>query len=231
MGVYLFSREVLDPVLWQDHENHASSHDFGKDILPAMITAGYSVYTFPFSGYWVDVGTVDSYWSAHMDLLKEKPSIDLNDRSWVIHTRTEERPPVSIAGGANIIDSMITDGCVISSGAYIERSILAPGVRVKPGAKIVESIVLTNTVIEKGAEINRAIIDKQATIGESAKVGVRKADRPLKVTMIGKNSIIPPNQIIETGGVIATDVIETDFPSNYTRCEDYIQTKRLPYEV
>ncbi len=231
MGVYLFNREVLDTVLWQDHENHSSSHDFGKDILSAMITAGYDVYTFPFSGYWVDVGTVDSYWDAHMDLLKEKPSIDLNDRSWVIHTRTEERPPVSIAGGANIVDSMITDGCVISSGAYIERSILAPGVRVKPGAKIVESIVLTNTVIEVGAEVYRAIIDKQAFIGELAKVGLHDADQSLLVTMIGKNSVIPPNQIIEAGGVIATDVIEEDFPSNYTRRDDYIQTKRLPYEV
>jgi len=173
----------------------------------------------------------DSYWYAHMDLLKEKPSIDLNDRSWVIHTRTEERPPVSIAGGTDIVDSMITDGCVISSGAYIERSILAPGVRVKPGAKIVESIVLTNTVIETGAEVYRAIIDKQAIIGETAKVGVREADQHLLVTMIGKNSVIPPNQIIEAGGVIATDVIEEDFPSNYTRKDDYIQTKRLPYEV
>jgi glucose-1-phosphate adenylyltransferase len=126
MGVYVFNLNVLDQVLWDDHNRADSTHDFGRDILPRMVTEGAKVCAFPFSGYWVDVGTVESYWIAHMDLLNTPPSIDLNDRSWVVHTRTEERPPVRIAGGAEVLDSMITDGCVISSDARVERSVREP---------------------------------------------------------------------------------------------------------
>ncbi len=136
MGVYLFDITVLDRALWEDHNRPDSSHDFGKDILPRLVNKNERVFAYPYSGYWVDVGTVNSYWQAHMDLLSEQPPIDLNDRSWVIHTRTEERPPVRIARGAEIWDSLITDGCVITSGAQVERSVLSPGVRVLPGVRI-----------------------------------------------------------------------------------------------
>jgi glucose-1-phosphate adenylyltransferase len=99
--------------------------------------------------------------------LVEKPQIDLNDRSWVIHTRTEERPPVRIFQGAEVCDSMITDGCFISPGARIVRSVLSPGVRVMPGAKIFESIILTDTLIESGAVVEHTITDKRVHIGEN----------------------------------------------------------------
>jgi len=83
MGVYLFNLKVLDQVLWEDREQPGSTHDFGRDILPRMVSNQARVFAFPFSGYWVDVGTIESYWQAHMDLLKMPPSIDLNDRSWI----------------------------------------------------------------------------------------------------------------------------------------------------
>jgi glucose-1-phosphate adenylyltransferase len=231
MGVYLFNREVLDNALWEDHNIRDSAHDFGKDILPRMIKQGLRVYTFPFTGYWVDVGTIESYWAAHMDLLGEKPSINLNDRSWIIHTRTEERSPVNISKGAVIADSMITDGCVIYSDTTIERSILSPGVVVKPGAQIRDTIILTDSVIESGAIVERAIIDKRVRIDENARVGSISSNNGQKISMVGKNSHVPPNFMVEAGGIIATDVIPLDYPSDIIRSNDYIQTKRLAHEV
>ncbi len=247
MGVYLFNRRVLDTLLWEDHQNSGSSHDFGKDILPMMIHEKFNVRAFPFSGYWVDVGTVESYWKAHMDLLSSRPSINLNDRSWIIHTRTEERPPVFIAKGASVNDSMITDGCVIHEGAVVEKSVLSPGVTVEPGAVIRNSVILTDAVIHSGAVVECAIIDKKVKIGEKAVVGGQCDEEEtldektgveptstsitMAITMVGKNSVITPGIIVEAGAVIATDVVPSDYPSDIIRRGDYIQTQRLAYEV
>lgn len=231
MGVYLFNIELLDKVLWEDRARDASSHDFGKDVLPLLVAEGVRVHAFPYTGYWVDVGTVDSYWKAHMDLIAEPASIDLNDRSWVIHTRTEERPPVRISSGAQVIDSMITDGAVIFPDALVERSVLSPGVRVMSGAVVRESVLLTDAVIRSGAIVERSIIDKRVDIGENAQVGRIDKTGDLAITMIGKNSQLPEKIKIEPGAVIATDVIPNDLSSNLIRSGDYIQTKRLAYEV
>lgn len=231
MGVYLFNIELLDKVLWEDHAQSDSSHDFGKDILPRLVAEGSRVHAFPYSGYWVDVGTVDSYWKAHMDLLAEPAPIDLNDRSWVIHTRTEERPPVRIYSGAQVSNSMISDGCVLSSDTIVERSVLSPGVRVMPGAVVRESVILTDAVIQPGAIVERSIIDKRVNIGENAVVGGIDLTGDPAITMIGKNSQLPEKLIVEPGAVIATDVIPSDLSTNLIRSGDYIQTKRLAYEV
>jgi glucose-1-phosphate adenylyltransferase len=231
MGVYLFEADILNRALWEDHQRTESSHDFGKDILPQLVKQGARVYAYPYSGYWVDVGTVSSYWQAHMDLLNRPSSIDLHDRSWIIHTRTEERPPVQILQGATVIDSMITDGCVIYPDATVERSILSPGVTVKNGAVVRESILLTDVVVEAGAIVERTIIDKRAQVGENARVGAIEAAPEPRIAMIGKNSVVGTGMIIQPGAIIGTDVIPEDFISQIIQSDDYIQTKRLAYEV
>ncbi|MEW5869355.1 MAG: sugar phosphate nucleotidyltransferase [Chloroflexota bacterium] len=231
MGVYLFDTRALDWALWEDHQSGESSHDFGKDILPRMVSEGKRVYAYPYEGYWVDVGTIDSYWQAHMGLLNQPPTLDLNDRSWIIHTRTEERPPVRIASGAIIRDSMITDGCQIAAGATIERSVLSPGVRVEPGAVIRESVVLTDCVINAEAILEHAVLDKKVVVGEKARIGARRAGFAPLLTMIGKNSRVTPKMVIEPGAVVGSDVVESDYTSLLVRGSDYIQTKRLPYEI
>jgi glucose-1-phosphate adenylyltransferase len=231
MGVYLFEADILNRVLWEDHQRTESTHDFGKDILPRMVREGARVYAYPHSGYWVDVGTVNSYWQAHMDLLNQPAPIDLHDRSWIIHTRTEERPPVQILQGAAVMDSMITDGCVIYPGATVERSILSPGVTVKTGAIVRESILLTDVVVEPGAIVERSILDKRAQIGENARIGAIETGLEPRIAMIGKHSMIPAGMIIQPGAIIGTDVIPEDFSSQIIRSDDYIQTKRLAYEV
>jgi glucose-1-phosphate adenylyltransferase len=231
MGVYLFSLDVLNRALLDDHNRPDSSHDFGKDILPRLVNTGARVFAYPHDGYWVDVGTVASYWQAHMDQLDDNPPFDLNDRSWIIHTRTEERPPVWIARGATVENSMLSDGCEISNGAHVERSVLSPGVIVKGGAIVRESILLTGSVVEAGAIIERTITDKNVIVGENARIGGITTTAEVVISMIGKNSVVPPGYTIEPGAIIGTDVAAEDYSASLVRGEDYIQTKRLAHEV
>jgi len=229
MGVYLFNRHVLDQALWEDNQRKDSSHDFGKDVLPKMVKQGSKVFAFPYDGYWVDVGTVESYWKAHMDLLKSPTPFDLYDRTWVIHTRTEERPPVRVEQGAVIEDSMICDGCIIENGAKVVRSILSPGVTIHANAQVIESIILTDTIVHAGSQIYRSILDKRAIILENVHMGEMVTDE-LKISMAGKNSIIPADCTIQAGATIGPDVIQADFETNRIETGEYIQTRRLPYE-
>ena len=230
MGIYLFRHKVLDQVLWDDHLKQNSSHDFGKDILPAMIAEGMRVFAYPYAGYWVDVGTVNSYWQAHMDLLCNPPALDLNNRNWVIHTRTEERPPARIMRDAAIEDSLISEGCVIEPGARVIRSVLSPGVRVMSGTVVEESILLTDTIIGKDCTIVRSILDKGVCVGDRASIGEGQS-RQLSIPMVGKNANLPSGLTVQPGASIGNDVAIQDFPGDVIRSGMHIQTRRLPNEV
>ncbi|NLG99830.1 MAG: glucose-1-phosphate adenylyltransferase [Chloroflexi bacterium] len=230
MGIYLFNLNTLNEALWEDHINQDSSHDFGKDIMPRLIDRGVNIYAFPYQGYWVDVGTVNSYWQAHMDLLANPPALDLYNRSWVIHTRTEERPPAKVLRGAEVEDSLISDGCVIEPGAKVIRSVLAPGVYISAGSVVSESILLTDAVTGRYSRIERAILDKRVCVGEHAQIGETRTGE-LSIPMIGKNAVLPPKIVIEPGAMIGVDVAASDFSSNIIRAGMYIQTRRLPNEV
>jgi glucose-1-phosphate adenylyltransferase len=206
MGVYVFPLSVLSQMLLEDSRRRDSSHDFGKDVIPRMVTARLKIYAYPFEGYWVDVGTIEAYWQSQMDLLKDPPPLDLNDRSWIIHTRSEERPPVSIREGAEVRDSMITDGCVIGSGARVERSVLSPGVTVGPRAIVRDSVILTDVSIEAGARVERAILDKIVRVGKNARVGqMGKAADGAGIATIGKNARIPDRMTVPRGAVVDSD--------------------------
>jgi glucose-1-phosphate adenylyltransferase len=231
MGVYLFNRELLDRVLWEDHLREDSTHDFGKDILPRLVKSKLRVIAFPFTGYWMDVGTILSYWQAHMDMLSPNPPLKLYDRSWVIHTRTEERPPVRIPQNTCIFASMISDGCTIQENARIESSVLSPGVIVRPGAVVRESIILTDTVIESGAIIERAIIDKYVHVEQNAHVGGGISNPDIQLAVVGKNSIIPAGVIVEPGATIGTDVNASDYSVPTVKSGEFLETKRQPYEI
>jgi glucose-1-phosphate adenylyltransferase len=212
-GIYVFRFDVLDRLLRDDVKRKDSSHDFGKDIIPRMVKEGMRVFAYPYSGYWVDVGTIDSYWQAHMDLLQHPPKLDLNDRSWIIHTRSEERPPVLIQTGAVVRDRLITDGSIISPGARVERSVLSPGVYVGPNAVVRDSIILTDTYIEAGAKVERAIIDKLVTIGHNCHVGhIDSNAEDLGITTIGKGAQIPSGAKIGRGASVGPDVNSDDMP-------------------
>jgi glucose-1-phosphate adenylyltransferase len=231
MGVYLFNRDLLDRILWEDHLREDSAHDFGKDILPRLVKSKARVFAFPYTGYWMDVGTMHSYWQAHMDLLSPNPPLKLYDRRWVIHTRTEERPPARIPDKACIYASMVADGCYIQQDARVESSVLSPGVIVRPGAVVRESIILTDCVIEEGAVVERAIVDKYVTIGHNARVGGGIANPDIQLAIIGKHSQVLPGMVVEPGATIATDVIPSDYEGAVIKSGETITTKRKPYEI
>lgn len=231
MGVYLFNRDLLDRALWEDHQRADSTHDFGKDILPRLVASEARVFAFPYTGYWMDVGTVQSYWQAHMDLLSPQPPLKLYDRRWVIHTRTEERPPVRFPQDVCVYASMVADGCLIEGGARVESSVLSPGVIVRCAAVVRESIILTDCVIESGAVVERAILDKRVRVGKNARLGGGVSEAEIRLTLVGKNSIVPEGMIVEPGAEISTDVVPGDYPQGDVRAGQTIQTKRQPYEV
>ncbi len=231
MGVYLFNLDLLDRALWEDHQRKNSSHDFGKDILPQLIKKNVSVFAFPYSGYWMDVGTINSYWQAHMDLLSPNPPLKLYDRSWIIHTRSEERPPSRVPVNADIYASLLSDGCFIQEGARVESSVLSPGVIIGPGALVRESIIMTDTIIESGAVIERAIIDKGVHVGANAHVGGGIHAPNVMLAVVGKNSDVPAGMLIEAGAEISTDVVASDYTSQMIKSGETIQTKRQPFEI
>jgi glucose-1-phosphate adenylyltransferase len=218
MGIYVFGLKTLAQVLSEDAKKRESSRDFGKDVIPRMVSSGMRVFAYPFQDYWVDVGTLEAYWQTHMDLLKHPPPLDLNDRSWVVHTQSEERPPVTIQEGAIVKDSMITDGCVLSPGARVERSVLSPGVWIGPNASVRDSVILTDSVIEEGARVDRAILDKLVRIGKRVRVGQRpKAGEGPGITTVGKNAHIPERITVRRGMVIDADASPEYFSASALR--------------
>ena len=215
MGVYVFNTDILDEVLTADHTRAGSRHDFGGDIVPQMLKH-HRVYAYPYRGYWVDVGTIGAYWQAHMDLLKDDRRLDLLDRDWVIHTRSEERPPVNIRSGATIEQSLITDGCVIEG--TVEHSVLSPGVVVRPGAIVRHSVLMTDAVIGENALVDHAILDKRVRVGAGAHIGSIDERPPDTIaalhdtiTVVGKSAAIPPRARIGRGCILASDLKESDF--------------------
>ncbi len=211
MGVYVFNYSVLERLLTEDAKSRQSNHDFGKDIIPKMLEEKMNVFAYSYGAYWIDVGTVEAYWEAHMELLNSPPSLNLNDRTWVIHTKSEERPPVYVAYGATVRNSMLTNGVVISPGAVVERSVLSPGVFVGPNAVIRESVILTDAYVEAGAIIERSLIDKMSIIEQNARVGTLSEMGELRITCVGKNTRIPAGFTIGAGSILGTDLTASDY--------------------
>lgn len=218
MGIYAFNADVLHDVLAADNARRRSRHDFGGDIIPHMVNTR-RVYAFPYSGYWVDVGTVQAYWQAHMDLLMDRPPLNLLDREWVIYTRSEECPPVSVYSGARIARSLISEGCVIEG--TVERSVLSPGVVVRPGAIVRHSVVMSNAVVQENAVVDHAIVDKRVRVGTEAHVGWEGKQTPGTpadvhggLVVVGKNTPIPARTRIGHNCTIAADLSEDAFKEN-----------------
>jgi glucose-1-phosphate adenylyltransferase len=223
MGIYVFSLEALIRVLIEDARSMQTSgipsqHDFGRNIIPSMLRQGGRVFAYPFAGYWQDVGTVQSYWEAHMDLLNDQPAFDLYDPSWVIHTRSEERPPAHVRRGAQVINSLISHGCIIKG--VVEHSVLSPGVVVEKDAVVRDSIVLFDSVIGPGSVIDRAILDKEVIVGKHCRIGYGDDMTPNKleptrlntgITLVGKRAHLPDNLKVGRNCKIGTDLRPEDF--------------------
>ena len=226
MGIYVFRRETLMQVLSQDAHLPAtghtpSKHDFGRDIIPAMMARNERVYAYPFAGFWRDVGTVQSYWQTHMELLGDAPPFDLYDPSWIIHTRSEERPPAHIHKGAQVVDSLISHGCVIKG--RVEQSVLSPGVTVEEGATVRNSIILFDCTIGADSVLDHAILDKEVLVGKNCQIGYGDDVTPNKlepsrlnsgITLIGKRTHLPDHLKVGRNCKIGSDLRPEDFHTN-----------------
>jgi glucose-1-phosphate adenylyltransferase len=169
MGIYIFTWDVLKKYLELDEANPASSHDFGKDVIPAMLRAGCNMMAYPFSGYWKDVGTIESLWEAHMDLLSDTPALDMNDASWRIYSVNPQQPPQYIAAEAEINRSLINEGCAV--WGKVERSVLFYGVKVGAGSIVRDSVIMPHAKIGRNVVIEKAIIGEGAVIEDGVRIG------------------------------------------------------------
>lgn len=236
MGIYVFNREALARVLIEGAHVEGSQHDFGRNIIPGMLARGERVFAYPFTGYWQDVGTVQSYWEAHMGLLAEPPTFDLYDRSWVIHTLSEERPPAHVYGKATLSKSLISHGCLIKG--RVERSVLSPGVVVEEGAVVRDSIILFDTVIGAGSTVDRSILDKEVVVGKGCYIGYGDDMTPNKqepsrlnsgITLVGKRSCLPDNLKVGRNCKIGTDLRPQDFPTGTLASGETIENRTFAH--
>jgi glucose-1-phosphate adenylyltransferase len=220
MGIYIFSADVLERRLSDGNEG-SPRIDFGKHVIPAMLEARDKIVAYRFNDYWVDVGTVDSYWTTNLELVQSKPMLDLYSERWPIHTRSEERPPVKNGPQSQLSQSMVSNGSVVR-GTVI-NSVLSPGVYVSPGAVVEDSIIMNDTWIGPGARVQKSVVDKQVVIGAGVHMGVgdpsvvneRMPDRLFAgITVVGKSTIIPDGARIGCNVLINSDREEKHFPED-----------------
>ena len=169
MGIYIFNWKLLRKMLVADMKDPDSKHDFGKDIIPALLNDGKALYAYKFKGYWKDVGTIDSLWEANMDLLNSKNELDLSDPTWKIYTEDVTSLPQYIGANANIKTSFITQGCMIDG--EVKNSVLFTGAKVAAGAKVIDSVLMPGVVVEEGAIVERALVANEVKVGKQAIVG------------------------------------------------------------
>lgn len=169
MGIYIFNWKQLRKMLVADMDDPNSNHDFGKDIIPAMLNENKRLYAYQFKGYWKDVGTVDSLWEANMDLLSSNNELDLNDPDWKIYTEDVATVPHFIGPKGKVNNAYINQGCVING--EINNSVLFTSVKVAEGAKVNDSVLMPNVEIGEGAIIHRSIIAEGVKVDAGAVVG------------------------------------------------------------
>lgn len=182
MGVYVFSKDKLYDYLKADEADENSQNDFGKNIIPAMLNAEERLFAYPFKGYWKDVGTIDSLWEANMDLLGDRPQLNLNNENWRIFSRHSSNPPHFLGNNAVVENSLITGGCEIY-GTVI-NSVLSAGVKVSKGAVVKDSVIMRDVTISENAIVDYSIMDSDTTVGVNAKVGAAK-ETGAGITLVG----------------------------------------------
>ncbi len=200
MGIYIFTWEKLREYLIADENDPASDKDFGKNIIPSMLSAGEKLWPYRFSGYWRDVGTVQSLWDANMDMLSPT-LINLYDRSWPIRSRSPIKPPHYVGENALIENSILTEGCDLRG--RVQNSVLGNSVTVSEGAAVINSVLMPGCIIEMGAVVQYAIIGENARVGSGAVVGSPPNDEEgWGITTCGPDSHIPDGTIVSPGAMI-----------------------------
>jgi glucose-1-phosphate adenylyltransferase len=217
MGIYIFTTDVLKKYLVEDNARETSTHDFGKDVIPRLLSEGMRLSAYAFRGYWKDVGTVKSLWEANMDLIGDKARLDLNDREWRIFSRSPIMPAHYIGPSASAKSSIVSEGCEIDG--QVENSVLFTGVRVGPGAVVKDSVLMPGTRIGANAVIRKAILGEDAIVGAGAVIGATPCgeDSPYDTTLTGDIALIASGTSIASFARVPAGMIVNN---DYTGEED-----------
>lgn len=211
MGIYVFNRQFLEDIVSADHEIRDSEHDFGRNIVPSLV-GRHKIYAYDFKDknkkeakYWRDIGTLDAYWEANMDLVAVDPIFNLYDQDWPIHTYQEQYPPVKTVfaqmeqGGrlGIAMDSLVSQGSIISGGR-VERSLLSPGVRINSYTHVFESIIMDGAEIDRHVRLRRVIVDKYVKIPDGMTIGYDlEKDKKLFTVSEGGVVVVPKEMPLE----------------------------------
>ena len=205
MGIYIFNWDILKKYLIEDEADPNSENDFGNNIIPNLLRDGRRMYSFRFSGYWKDVGTIPSLWEANMEVLDpENSGINLFDEEWKVFSRNSGMTGHKIGRGAVVENSMITDGCRVDG--TVKHSILYAGVKVEQGAVIEDAVVMGNTTIKAGAVIKHCIVAEGVTIGENAVVGAMPEGDVNGVATVGPGVTVGAGAKIGPSAMVSSDV-------------------------
>jgi len=215
MGIYIFNKDILYKVLEDAHCRGLK--DFGSQVIPAAI-AKYQIHGYKYQGYWRDVGTIEAYWQANMDLVVDLPPFNLYDPETGVKTVSVDMPPVKLGPKAQITRSLVSNGCIINGNVF--NSVLSPHVYVEEGAHVRDSIIFHDTTITKDAIVHRSIIDKECYIGSGCWIGCGEDYTPNKdepdylncgITVIGEGARLPQGLRVGRNCKIAPGVREDDF--------------------
>lgn len=230
MGIYIFDKTVLIECL-EEYGQKRGGHDFGHNILPEII-GKRKVYGYRFRGYWRDVGTVESYWQANMDLIVDLPELNLYDPTAEIRTAYKDKPPAKLGPNAKVTRSLVANGAIING--RVDSSIIFAGVFVEEEAVVKDSIVFEDSTVGKGATVDRSVVDKQVWIGAGAHIGYGDDFSPNKeepenlsagITVVGKGTRIPAEIKIGRNCKIGCWVEAGDFPAKVIASGESVTSK------
>lgn len=211
MGIYIFNWKTLKQALIEAESDHRDS-DFGKHVIPRLLASEHRLFAYEFDGYWKDVGTLEAYWQANMQLIDIVPEFNLYEAYWKIYTKSTIQPPQYIASGATMEKCILGEGTEIYG--HVHNSVIGANVIIKEGAKVRDTIIMSDAVIESGAEVLRGIIAEKAVIGEGARIGfgediVNEAYPNIYnsgLSVIGQETVIPPGVTIGKNCAIIGEV-------------------------
>ena len=223
MGIYIFTWSNLRKALIEDEKIHPDS-DLGKHIIPKMLGENQSLYAYRFKDYWKDVGTIESYWAANMELIKTLPEFNLYEDFWKIYTKSDYQPPQYTGDNASIKTSIVSEGAQIYGS--IEHCVISKNVTIEEGAVVKDSIIMEGCVIGKNAVLDRVIVDQNTVIGDNVKMGlwdnIPNEQKPkiynTGITVIGSDTVVPDNieigkNCVVYGKTTAEDYSESKLPS------------------
>jgi len=197
MGIYIFNWRLLRKTLEEDSKNLRSSHDFGKDVIPKLLAADHRLSAYYFKGYWKDVGTVESFWEANMDLLKDEPELDLYNPNWRVYSVNATRPPHFVGSTGKVTRSLISEGCSIFG--EVDNSVIFPGVHIAEGVQIKDSILMPYVNIGAHAQIYRSIIGRKSVVEMGGLIGNAMSKN---ITVVEENIVIPSDIDLIAGNIM-----------------------------